>query len=197
MPSRRPLISLAVLACVAACATPVAPPPPASAAGGAGGVEDIYVVRSVRESRAPAGEFCSAAKTGFAATLEDRYAFRAVVTRSPDGKVIDTLAHEVGSLRACYQGAVGPEEVGFYAEGVVAGIAVTGRGKCVATAADFPEPGITSLRCFLVLSDLPAPYAAGVLTTNSISSRALLGERSEPPGYVQPSIATIRLWHKR
>jgi len=80
---------------------------------------------------------------------------------------------------------------------VIAGVAATGKGKCTAIAVDVPEPGITSVRCFLVLSNLPSPYVAGVLTTNSVTSREPVGDRSEPPGYTQPSIATIRLWRKR
>ena len=62
---------------------------------------------------------------------------------------------------------------------------------------NFPEAGITSVRCFLVLSNLPSPYVAGVLTTNTVASRKPLGDESDPPGYTQPSIATIRLWRKR
>jgi hypothetical protein len=88
-------------------------------------------------------------------------------------------------------------DANFYAEGVIAGVPATGKGKCTAIAADFPEPGITSVRCFLVLSNLAPPYVAGVLTTNSVTSREPIGDRSDPPGYTQPSIATIRLWRKR
>ena len=74
---------------------------------------------------------------------------------------------------------------------------MTGKGRCGPIANDFPEPGISSNRCFLILSNLTPPYAAGVLTTNSIASRQPIGEQSDPPGYVQPSIATIRLWRRR
>ena len=31
----------------------------------------------------------------------------------------------------------------------------------------------------------------------STSAKVYVGEISDPPGYVQPSIATIRLWKKR
>jgi hypothetical protein len=68
---------------------------------------------------------------------------------------------------------------------------------CCSIVSDYPEPGITSVRCFLILSNLPFPYVAGVLTTNSVTSRQPVGAESNPPGYVQPSIATIRLWRKR
>ena len=36
--------------------------------------------------------------------------------------------------------------------------------------------------------------AVGSLATNKINSKALIGAETDPPGYVQPSIATIRLW---
>jgi hypothetical protein len=119
------------------------------------------------------------------------------VTRAPDGKVVDARVHNAGSLLGCFDAIPGVPDANFYAEFTVAGVSATGKGKCTAVAADFPEPGITSLRCFLVLSNLPAPYVGGVLTTNSIRSREPIGDRSDPPGYIQPSIATIRLWRKR
>jgi hypothetical protein len=153
-------------------------------------------LRSLREDRSAPDAFCAASKTGFTAKVQDRYSLKAVVTRAPDGKVVDAKGHEAGMLRACFDGAPGVPDANFYAEGVIADVPATGKGKCTAVAADFPEPGITSLRCFLVLSNLPPPYIAGVLTTNSVASRGI-GDRSDPPGYTQPSIATIRLWRKR
>ena len=159
--------------------------------------EDIYVLRSLRETRSAAAAFCDASKIGFTAKLEDRYLFKAVSTRPQDGKVVDARLHDAGTLHACFESAPGAAETNFYAEGVVAGVAATGKGKCIPIAADFPEQGITSVRCFLVLSNLSAPYVAGVLTTSSITSREPIGDRSDPPGYIQPSIATIRLWRKR
>jgi hypothetical protein len=36
--------------------------------------------------------------------------------------------------------------------------------------------------------------AGGFLATSTITSRATVGENTEPPGHVQASIATIRLW---
>jgi hypothetical protein len=57
------------------------------------GVEDIYVLRSLREQRSTPGDFCATAKIGFAAKIQDRYVFKAVVTRAPDGKVIDAISH--------------------------------------------------------------------------------------------------------
>lgn len=195
----RQVITLLVFGALVACSTQGEPrrTPEAKGSVSPAGVEEIYVLRSWRETRAAAGAFCDASQSGFTAKLEDHYVFKAVSTRAQDGKVIDARLHDAGTLHACFDGIPGLSETNFYAQGVFAGIAATGKGKCVPIAADFPEPGITSVRCFLVLSNLTAPYVAGVLTTNSINSRQPLGELSDPPGYIQPSIATIRLWRKR
>jgi hypothetical protein len=196
----RPLIALPILGVLVACSTPGrarSSPDSAAKTSNPPVVEDIYVLRSLREARSVPDSFCATSKTRFTAKVQDRYSFKAVVTRAPDGKVVDTRAHEAGMLHACFDGVPGMPDANFYAEGVIAGIPATGKGKCTAVAADFPEPGITSLRCFLVLSNLPAPYVAGVLTTNSVASREPVGDRSDPPGYTQPSIVTIRLWRKR
>jgi hypothetical protein len=174
-----------------------APPAPPAGAASSNGIEDIYIFRSLREERTAPGPFCDAAKIGFSAARLDRYSFKAVVTRAPDGKVVDASAHQSGTLRACFDGVPGDADVNFYAEGVLAGVSATGKGKCTNIASDYPEPGITSIRCFLKLSNLSPPYVAGVLTTNSIISRRPIGDQSDPPGYTQPSIATIRLWRKR
>ena len=131
-------------------------------------------MRSLRETRSAAAAFCDASKIGFTAKLEDRYVFKAVSTRPQDGKVVDARSQDAGTLHACFEGAPGASETNFYAEGVVAGVAATGKGKCVPIAADFPEQGITSVRCFLVLSNLSAPYVAGVLTTNSIDRKSVV-----------------------
>jgi len=195
----RPLIALAILGTLAACSTPGSArstPDSAASISSPPGVEDIYVFRSLREERSAPDAFCAASKTGFTAKVQDRYSFKAVMTRAPDGKVVDARLHDAGTLHACFDGVPGVPDANFYAEGVIAGVSATGKGKCTAIATDFPEPGITSLRCFLLLSNLTAPYVAGVLTTNSVTSRQPIGDRSDPPGYIQPSIATIRLWRK-
>jgi hypothetical protein len=62
---------------------------------------------------------------------------------------------------------------------------------------DFPEPGLFPVRCHLVLGGLPAPFVGGLLTTNTLTSKAAFGGDTEPPGYTQASIATIRLWRAR
>jgi hypothetical protein len=191
------ILTLETLATVTTAAGPTSSAGPGASITRAPHLEDIYVLRSLREERSSPGEFCAQSKIGFAAKFEDRYVFKTVVTRASDGKVVDATSHPAGTLRACFDSASGVADANFYAEGVFAGVPATAKGKCTPITPDHPEPGITSVRCFLVLSDLPAPYVAGVLTTNTVTSRQPIGPESNPPGYIQPSIATIRLWRKQ
>ena len=160
-------------------------------------VEDIYVARSVLLSRVTRTEFCAERRIGFKSDNDDQSSFRAVTTRSSDGKITNAQGPEVGRLHACFGPASDPQTFNFYAEGSLGKTSFTGRGECWRIRVDFPESGITPARCFLELTNLPAMYVGGLLTTNSILSRQLIGETSDPRGYIQPSIATIRLWKKR
>ena len=178
-----------------------APPAGARQTTGAGAVEpveEIYVARSLRESREAPSAFCAASRTGFGeARTEDRYTFWSVAVRGSDGRITDAKVRQVGDLRACF----GPLPEGgasfFYAEGAFGEVAFTGRGDCRGSAEASPEPGMSVTRCFMDLSDLPSGYVGGRLTTNTMGSRATLGDVSDPPGYTQPSIATVRLWRHR
>lgn len=76
----------------------------------------------------------------------------------------------------------------------------SGRSRFVARASASRSPPIfpkwASIRsaassCFAIYR---APYVGGLLTTNTLTSRAAFGGDSDPPGYTQASIATIRLW---
>ena len=164
---------------------------------GRSAVEDIYVVRSFRESRDPASAFCAELRTGFGgATREDRYTFRSVAI-STSGQVIDADVATVGQLHACVGPVIGTTSFNFYAEGVLGTISFSGRGDCAVAPEGYPEPGLTVQRCFLKLGQLPDPYLGGLLMANTINSRAPLGGVSDPPGYTQPSIATVRLWKRR
>ena len=42
----------------------------------------------------------------------------------------------------------------------------------------------------------PVGYVGGQLTTNTVLSRSVVGLVSDPEGYTQPSIVTIRLWKR-
>lgn len=168
-------------------------PAPAAASG----VEDIYIGRSWRESRQAPSEFCGPGRTGFGpASVEDTYTFRSVETRGSDGLIVNADVAVIGTLRACF----GPQPEGssfFYAEGTLGDVRFTGRGECRNTRRDYPEPGVSVQRCFMDLGGLPPAYIGGQLTTNTVGTRNALGERTDPPGYTQPSIATIRLWKRR
>lgn len=171
--------------------------PVAAQAAGSQTLEEIYVARSLRESREDPSPFCAPARTGFgSASVEDRYSFWSVAVRGSDGRVTDAMVEQVGDLRACF----GPLEGGggsfFYAEGSFGEASFTGRGDCRGSPGASPASGIGVTRCYMDLSDLPEGYVSGRLTTNTINSRAQLGSTSDPPGYTQPSIATVRLWRR-
>jgi hypothetical protein len=161
-------------------------------------VEDIYVLRSVRLSRDEPTEFCSQSRTTFAdAQFEDTFSLVPVATHSKSGLVTGAVGTQVGSSRGCFGRTSDPAVRSFYVEGELKGIRFTGIGTCSTIKSDFPEPGIQVLQCFLNLSGLPTPYVGGLLTANTIFSRKVLGYESDPRGYVEPSIATIRLWKWR
>lgn len=169
---------------------------PLAAQASGDSLESIYIGRSWRTARVPPTAFCSEANAGFAgATIEDEYTFRSVAV-APDGKITDADVQVMGSLRACFS----PWSTGafkFYARGAIGTVSFRGRGECDTLGTDVPEPGLLSQRCFLRLDQLPPGYVGGLLTTNTINSRSLIGGTSDPPGYTQPSIATIRLWRSR
>ena len=161
-------------------------------------VEDIVILRSLRLSRIAPTEFCAQSRTGFSqATTEDRYDFKPVVTDAASGNVTNANGARAGTLHACFGSTPDSQVSSFYAEGEVGGVSLVGRGQCRTTKRDFPESGITAMTCVLDLTGLPARYVGGQLTTNTIQSRQVLGAESDPPGYTQPSIATVRLWKKR
>lgn len=161
-------------------------------------VEEIYIARSVRESRVAPTEYCTEARTGFKSTIEDQFTFRSTASRATDGRMIDTNLKTIGSGHGCFGlTADHPATYGFYMELLLGKTALKGIGECLQAKADFPERELTVFRCFLDLSDPLGNYVGGQLTTNTMGSLKLLGVDSDPPGYAQPSIATIRLWKKR
>lgn len=173
---------------------PVAPAPSA--------VESIHVVRSLRVERTMPSTWCTADRAGFAplrgpSLLEDRFTLHSVASEPGTGVLRNTMQREVGELRTCFGNTADPLVFNFHAQGAVAGVAVTGDGQCALVQPNHPEAGITSLRCFLRLRDLPAPYVGGLLTSNTVSSKSILGLDTDPPGYAHSSITTIRLWRKR
>ena len=161
-------------------------------------VEEIYIVRSLRLSRDAPTAKCAADRTGFAnARVEDRYHFQSLNVETKTGLITDANVATVGELLACFGPSADPLTSNFYAEGSLGGITFTGKGECRAAKKDYPEPGLDLYRCFLDIANLPDHYVGGHLTTNTVTSKQSIGVASDPPGYVQPSIATIRLWKKR
>jgi len=172
--------------------------PMTTIAQAADSVEDIYVARSLRLSRVPPTAYCALERTGFEnAGIEDHYNFQSVITRVSDGVITNANVSTIGALHACFGPTADPLTSNFFAEGALASVSFTGRGECRMAKKDFPEPGLSIFRCFLEIQDLPEGYVGGQLTTNTVVSRQSIGDASDPPGYIQPSIATVRLWKKR
>ncbi|WP_125461555.1 MULTISPECIES: hypothetical protein [Rhodomicrobium] len=166
----------------------------------AASLEEIYILRSIREPREPADGWCASARTGFEpfpADAERFFSFWSLQLNLEDGKVADAKARRVAELRACFGATSERPRQNFYAEVSLGSLSFRGVGECLALKVDFPEAGLFPVRCQLVLSGLPAPYVGGVLTTNTLTSKAPFGGDTDPPGYTQASIATIRLWKSR
>jgi hypothetical protein len=178
-----------------ACAAPATSDPAPTSA-----LEDIYVLRSIREQQAPIANWCTASRTGFEPFPTDAerfFSFWSVRSRPEDGRVVDTRQVRVAELRACFGPTSERARQSFYAEIRLGAVSFRGNGECVALSTDFPETGLFPVRCQLILSGLPAPFVGGLLTANTMTSSAPFGGDTEPPGYTQASIATIRLWRGR
>lgn len=159
--------------------------------------EEIYILRSIRELQAPVANWCAASRTGFQPFPNDAerfFSFWSLQVSPEDGKVIDAKNMRVAELRGCFGATSERPRQNFYAEINLGSISFRGNGERLALGIDFPEKGLFPVRCQLVLSGLPAPYVGGVLTTNTVTSGAPFGGDTDPPGYTQASIATIRLW---
>lgn len=163
----------------------------------AAGLEDIYILRSIREQHRQSDGWCASAKTGFTPFDKDAerfYSFWSLRVEPDSGKVAQTRDKRVAELRGCFGATGEPARQHFYAEIRLGSLSFHGNGECLALRIDFPAAGLFPVRCQLVLDGLPAPYVGGVLTTNTVTSRAAFGGDTDPPGYTQASIATIRLW---
>jgi hypothetical protein len=161
--------------------------------------EVIYVLRSIPEDKASEPGWCATSRTGFepmATNAERFFSFWSVRSQPADGLVVDAKQSRVAELRACMGATPERARQNFYAEIELGGMSFRGSGECLALLIDFPEPGMYPVRCHLVLKDLPAPFVGGLLTTNTMTSGARFGGDTQPAGYTQASIATVRLWKK-
>ena len=161
-------------------------------------IEQVYVAHAVRQSRTRPTSFCDENRIGFGRALfEDRFILRSIETRPSDGRIVRTDVQTIGDMHVCFGLTVDSATLNFRAEGTLAEVPFIGNGQCFSVRANFPEKGVTVMRCFLDLRGLPGAYVGGHLTSNTILSRVAVGEASDPPGYIQPSIVTIRLWRRR
>ena len=138
------VVPVVMLSAVAALAEDKATPPPA--------LEEVYVLRSIREQQQTSKDWCSSDRIGFAPIEKESerfFSFWSVRSQAVDGNAV---------------------------------------------MISFPEAGLYPVHCHLKLSGMPMPYVGGLLTTNTMTSNARLGGETDPAGYTQASIATIRLW---
>jgi hypothetical protein len=111
-------------------------------------IEEIYIARSVRESRVAPSKFCARAKTGFDSAFEDLYTFRSTAIRTSDGRMVDTNVKTIGSGHACFGQTSDPAILHFDLELLLGQTALKGIGDCRLTKSDFPERGLTPNHCF-------------------------------------------------
>jgi hypothetical protein len=167
----------AIVLLLSACAAPSAPTAPAPAAAR----EEIFILRSIRERQQPTAGWCSSsARAGFEpfpADAEHYFSFWSLRLQPEDGRVVDAKDQRVAELRGCFGATTERARQNFYAEVRLGTISFRGKGECLALATDFPQAGLFPVRCQLVLSGLPAPYVGGLLTTNTMTSKARLRRR--------------------
>jgi hypothetical protein len=157
-------------------------------------VEYIYVAHSTRISTTvPPTAFCN--KAPFKAATEGYFTWSSVETTPEDGRLSNPAAKTIGDIRGCF-GSRETQPTSAYTEGTIAGIPFKGIGSCQHQA-NFPESGISHVRCYQALSGLPNEYVGGVILNKAIVSQNENGDVSIPPGYLQSGIATFRLWKKR
>jgi len=160
--------------------------------------EDIYVLHSVREERIVESSWCTPERAGFALlagdVLEERFGLWSVRAEPQTGRIADPETSKVGEIRTCTAATLDSSVRNFYAEGKLAELPFTGSGDCRLVQADYPARGLAALRCYLNLGGLPSDYQGGLATSNTLISEAVLGAETDPPGYLQTSVATFRLW---
>src|SRR5262245_29615684 len=165
-----------------------------------GDVEDVVVARSLRISRNTGANItagCDASITGFTATLEDTLEMYSV-RLSNQGIVKNNRRRKTGDLHVCLgPTAAGPTVWNFWTDGTLTGVSFHAIGTCTEKLTNYPEVGLRTFNCYQDLKNLSGGYIGGTFTTNTISSLQLFGEESDPPGYTQASIATVRLWKPR
>ena len=145
--------------------------------------------------------WCTQERAGFAplegpSLLEDRFNFWSVETRAADGRISNTHATNLGEALTCFGLTPTRGLVNFYIETTLGGLTMSGKGECTVLLPDVPEKGMAAVRCTVPLKVVSDAYSGGLLVTNTMNSKQPMGLQTDPPGYTQASIATIRLWRK-
>lgn len=152
-------------------------------------VEEIYVFRSVSErvTQEPATGVCASAAP-FKVTSENYYSLWSVVSDNKTGQVIDAKRERIGELYNCIA-ANADGTTRFYTIGNINGIAFKGPGD---QAASQQTATVQSRVNRFLLDGLPAPYVAGMLSSNTVRLTP-----AASAGYVLSSVGIIRLWKAR
>ena len=160
-------------------------------------VEQIFIAHAVRRSRVAPTNYCNEGRIGVGKALfEDNFDLRSIKISESDGKVVSE-GSVIGQMHVCFGATTDAAVITFHSEGILAKVPFIGKGECLTVKRNFPETGLTTMRCFLDLQGLPDVYIGGQLTSNTVLSRNVIGDVSDPPGYFQPSIITVRLWKRR
>ena len=172
-------------------------------------VEEVFSYLAVRSNRIPGASDPACNDAGFAVRNRNDSDLRALtVTR--DGRV-ESTTQTIGSAVSCFSLRSEAGVIQFFARLTIGGTSAVGRGECVQRYTDYPEPRVGVQECWLKLEQLPDGYVGGFMTVNAVATRMAdataasacaggpcgRGIESDPPGYVLPSIATVRLWKKR
>lgn len=173
--------------------------------------EDVFVYRVVRVTRASVGSECAGA--GFRVSGQGNYEFTALSVRDTSGEVTFEVKQKVGESLGCFGPRSDSAPMPFYSRLNINGIKAVGRGECATRYEDFPEPHVIIQDCWLKLENLSAGYVGGFVTMNSLATTGGApntaaardctggpcgrGYESNPPGYFQTSVATMRVWRQR
>src|SRR5262245_49632502 len=102
-----------VVTLLSACATP----PHNAATHPTAALEEIYILRSMREQHEPVAGWCSSARTGFDPFLTDAerfFSFWSLRLRPEDGRVVQTEDTRAAELHACFGATNEPPRQNFY-----------------------------------------------------------------------------------
>jgi hypothetical protein len=172
-------------------------------------VEQVFVYLAVRSKRTPGASDPACNDAGFAVRNRNDSDLRAVTLNS-DARV-DSTAQTIGRTTACFSARSEAGITQFFARLTIGSVIAVGRGECIQRYTDYPEPRVGVQECWLKFEQVPDGYVGGFMTVNSVATRIPdataagacaggpcgRGLESDPPGYVLPSISTVRLWKKR